>query len=54
MLNFKKENEIKLNGKLISLNLTKDNNIYAGFSNSIKKLKLENNKIIIENYLIII
>jgi len=51
LLNFKKENEIKLNDKLISLNLTTDKNIYAGFSNSIKKLKFENNKIIIINYL---
>jgi len=51
LLNFKKENEIKLNYELVSLNLTSDNNIYAGFSNSIKKLKFENNKIIIENYL---
>ena len=51
MLNFKKENEIKLNDNLISLNLTTDNNIYIGFFNSIKKLKFENNKIIIENYL---
>jgi len=51
ILNFKKENEIKLNDNLISLNLTRDNNMYAGFSNSIKKLKFENNKIIIENYL---
>ena len=51
LVNFKKENEIKLSDNLISLNLTTDNNIYAGFSNSIKKLKFENNKIIIENYL---
>jgi hypothetical protein len=51
LLNFKKENEVKLNDELVSLNLTNDNNIYAGFTNSIKKLKLENNKIIIENYL---
>ena len=51
MLNIKKENEIILNDNLISLNLTTNNNIYAGFSNSIKKLKFENNKIIIENYL---
>ena len=51
LLNFKKENEVKLNDELVSLNLTNDNNIYAGFANSIKKLKLENNKIIIENYL---
>ena len=51
LLNFKKENEINLNDKLISLNLTTDNNIYVGFYNSIKKLKFENNKIMIENYL---
>ena len=51
LLNFKKENEIKLTDKLISLNLAKDNNIYVGFSNSIKKLKFENNKIVIEDYL---
>ena len=51
LINFKKENEIKLNDKLISLNLTADKNIYVGFSNSIKKLKFENNQIIIQNYL---
>ena len=32
LLNFKKENEIKLDDKPISLNLIRDNNIYAGFS----------------------
>ena len=51
LLNFQTENEIKLNDALISLNLTTDNKIYAGFYNSIKNLKFENNKIIIENYL---
>ena len=51
LLNFKKENEIELYDNIISLNLTVDNNIYVGFSHSIKKLKFENNKIIIENFL---
>ena len=49
--NFKKESEIQLKDTIISLNLTKDKNIYLGFSNSIKKLKFEKNQIIIENYI---
>ena len=48
---FNKEDEIELNEIIISLNLLKDKNIYIGFSNSIKILKFENNKMVILNYL---
>ena len=50
-LDFTKESELNLDNSIISINLTKDENIYIGFSNSIKKLNINNNEIIIEDYL---
>lgn len=49
--NFMKESEIKTKDSIISLNLMKDKIIYIGFSQSIKKLEIKNNKIEIIDFL---
>ena len=46
------EDQIKTNKELLALNLMKDKEtIFISFENSIKKLKIINNKLIIEDYL---
>ena len=52
MKDYSKTCEIETNDNIIRLNLMKDNEtIFAVFEKSIKKLKFENNQIILENYL---
>ena len=49
--NYKIQNEIKSKNGIISLNLMKDNTILVSHPESISKLKIENNKMMLENYI---
>ena len=49
--NYKIQNEIESKNDIISLNLMKDNTILVSHSDSISKLKIKNNKMILENYI---